>query len=353
LDSGTNPQSKYKHLAIQNESRANLRLQRYIALASSLLLIAKFVAYYFTNSVSILTDALESIVNVVAGFIGLYSLYVSAKPRDMDHPYGHGKVEFVSAAVEGTLVLSAGVLIIYSAGMHLINPVPIQKLTFGIYLVAATAVVNWVLGYISLQQGRRNNSLALIASGKHLQSDTYSTVAIIVGLLLITITGYLWIDSVVAIGFGLFIIYTGYKIVRVSLAGIMDEADMILLEKMVHMLEKNRRDNWVDLHNLRVIKYGNVLHVDAHLTVPWYLNIHQAHDEIDQLGNIIRSHFGETLEMFIHNDGCLYFQCHICKKTDCPVRQHTFKTTIDWTLDNALQNEKHSLKDVDLKSEES
>lgn len=332
---------------IQKEAKNNLKLQRWIAIASSVLLIAKFIAYYLTNSVSVLTDALESIVNVVAGFIGLYSLYVAAKPRDIDHPYGHGKAEFVSAAVEGTLVLSAGLIIIYSACKNFIEPVAIQKLDVGIYLIGGTAVINWVLGYISLRQGKKNNSLALIASGKHLQTDTYSTAGIIAGLILISFTHYVWIDGAVAIAFGLFIVYTGYKIVRASLAGIMDEADLILLEKMVEVLEKNRRDNWIDLHNLRVIKYGNVLHLDCHLTVPWYFNIHQAHHEIDELAKLIRSNFGESLELFVHSDGCLYFQCHICKKMDCPVRQHSFKKTVDWTLDNALQNEKHSLKDLE------
>jgi cation diffusion facilitator family transporter len=329
----------------QNAGASNLQLQRTLAMVSAILLIAKFWAYYATNSVSILTDALESIVNVVAGFIGLYSLYVAAKPRDVDHPYGHGKAEFISAAVEGTLVLSAGILIIYTAIRNIFHPVPIQKLDVGIYLVAGTAIINWFLGYFSLQQGRRNNSLALIASGKHLQTDTYSTVAIIVGLLLLSATGFLWIDGAVAVGFGLFIIYTGYKILRVSLAGIMDEADMVLLEKMVDVLGKNRPENWVDLHNLRVIKYGNVLHLDCHLTVPWYLNIHQAHGEIDTLGRLVRTNFGESLEMFVNSDGCQYFQCHICKKSDCPVRQHDFKKTVDWSLDNALQNEKHGYRE--------
>ena len=337
-------------LSQQTQSAGNLKLQRTIAIASSALLIAKFWAYYLTDSVAILTDALESIVNVVAGFIGLYSLYVAAKPRDIDHPYGHGKAEFISAAVEGTLVLSAGIIIVYSAVRNLLYPVTIHELDTGIYLIGGTALINWILGFISLQQGKKANSLALIASGKHLQTDTFSTVAIILGLLLISATGYMWIDGAVAIGFGLFIIYTGYKILRVSLAGIMDEADMVLLEKMVDVLEKNRHDNWVDLHNLRVIKYGNVLHVDCHLTVPWYLNIHQAHAEIDELGKIIRNNFGETLEMFVHSDGCLYFQCHICKKKDCPVRQHEFKAVIDWNLDNALQNEKHGYRDL-LKDE--
>lgn len=330
----------------QIEKLSNIRLQRWIAIASSVLLIAKFAAYYLTHSVSVLTDALESIVNVAAGFIGLYSLHVAAKPKDIDHPYGHGKAEFISAAVEGTLVLSAGVLIIYNAVKNLIYPVAINELTTGIYLVAGAGIVNWILGAISLRQGRQNNSLALIASGRHLQTDTYSTVAIIAGLFLISYTHKFWIDSAVAIAFGCFIIYTGYRIIRVSLAGIMDEADLILLEKMVEVIGRNKHENWIDLHNLRVIKYGNVLHLDCHLTVPWYLNIHQAHHEIDELAKLIRSNFGESLELFVHSDGCLYFQCHICNKKDCPVRQHDFKERIEWTLENALQNEKHSLKDL-------
>lgn len=333
--------------AVPSDKLKNLKLQRWIAIASSILLIVKFFAYYLTHSVSILTDALESIVNVVAGFIGLYSLYVSAKPRDIDHPYGHGKAEFISAAVEGTLVFSAGAIVVYNGIKNLFYPVTIHQLDLGIYLIAATALINWLLGFISMRQGRKHNTLALIASGKHLQTDTYSTAGIIAGLILITVTGYTWIDSVVAVCFGLFIGYTGYKIVRESLAGIMDEADMILLEKMVDVLNKNKHENWIDIHNMRVIKYGNVLHLDCHLTVPWYLNVHQAHNEIDELAKLIRSNFGESLELFVHCDGCLYFQCYICNKSECPVRQHPFKERIEWTLDNALQNEKHGLKNLE------
>ncbi|MEO6069707.1 MAG: cation diffusion facilitator family transporter [Chitinophagaceae bacterium] len=330
---------------IKSNIHNNVRLQLWIAIASTLLLVIKFIAYYLTNSVSVLTDALESIVNVVAGFIGLYSLYIAAKPRDANHPYGHGKAEFISAAVEGTLVLSAGAVIIYSAVRNLFLPQVVSQINTGIYLIATTAIVNWLLGYISFHQGKKNNSLALIASGKHLQTDAYSTFAIIVGLILIAVTNKIWIDSAVAIGFGAYIIFTGYKIIRTSLAGIMDEADMILLDKMVDLLNKNKLPNWVDLHNLRVIKYGNVLHVDCHLTVPWYLNVHQAHEEIDRLASLIRKDFGESLELFVHSDGCLYFQCPICTKEDCPVRQQPFKKRIIWTAANVLSNKKHGLED--------
>ena len=209
----------------------NLQLQKWVAAISVLLLVAKFIAYYLTSSVSILTDALESIVNVAAGFIGLYSLYIAAKPRDIDHPYGHGKAEFLSAAIEGTLITSAGAIIIYKAIRSFIAPVELQKLDYGIYLVAGAAIINFIVGFITEKKGKRSNSLALVASGKHLKSDSYSTFGIIVGLILIYYTGLKWIDPAVAIIFGVIIIYTGYKILRRSIAGIMDEADIELLKK--------------------------------------------------------------------------------------------------------------------------
>jgi cation diffusion facilitator family transporter len=162
---------------------------------SVLLLVVKFIAYYSTHSVAILSDALESIVNVAAGFIGLYSLYVSAKPRDRDHPYGHGKAEFISAAIEGTMIGTAGVLILYKAIQHLISPVALQKIDFGMLLVTAAAALNFIMGTICLRVGKKNNSPALIASGKHLQTDTYSTIGVIAGLVLLYFTDFYWIDS--------------------------------------------------------------------------------------------------------------------------------------------------------------
>ena len=321
----------------------NLTVQKWVAGISVVLLVVKFVAYYTTHSVSILSDALESIVNVAAGFIGLYSLYVAAKPSDMDHPYGHGKAEFISAAVEGTMIGSAGAIILYKSIQQLINPVELAELDYGILLVGSTALVNLGLGYYCLQVGKKNNSAALKASGRHLQSDTWSTVGILVGLGLLYITGLSWIDSVVAMIFGVLIMFTAYRIVRSSIAGIMDEADMKLLGRMVQGLDANRSYNWVDLHNLRVIKYGSTLHVDCHLTVPWYMNVHESHLEIDALAALIRKEFGESLELFVHSDGCLPFQCHICSKPDCPVRQQPFEKRIAWTLENISKNKKHPL----------
>ncbi|HEX6426330.1 MAG TPA: cation diffusion facilitator family transporter [Niastella sp.] len=326
-----------------NSGRENLRIQKWVVTVAVLLFIIKIVAYWLTHSIAILTDALESTVNVIAGFIGLYSLYVAAKPRDEDHPYGHGKAEFLSAAVEGTLIIVAGLVIIYTSVVHFIYPRELQQLDRGIILVAITAVINFVVGYISIRNGKKNNSLALVASGKHLQTDTYSTIGIIIGLLLIRMTKLAWLDSVTAIIFAFIIIYTGYHILRHSLAGIMDEADKELLQKMLAVLNANRRINWIDLHNLRVIKYGGQFHIDCHLTVPWYLNVVEAHVEVEELGKLIKKEFGTVFELFVHTDPCLDFSCPICTKAECMVRKRPFEKRIEWTLENVLRDKKHSL----------
>ena len=326
-----------------NRAAQNFKIQKYIAILSVVLFLVKVAAWYITHSVAILTDALESIVNVIAGFIGLYSLYVSAKPKDQDHPYGHGKVEFISAAIEGVLIAVAGVMIIREAIYNLYHPHEIHKLDYGIYLILITALINFTAGTICVRTGRKNNSLALIASGKHLIADTFTTFGIVIGLVLLLFTKIVWLDSVVAIVFALLILYTGYKIIRSSVAGMMDEADVELLEKLVVLLNENRNENWVDLHNLRIIKYGPTIHLDCHLTVPWYLNVHQAHNEVDSLSTLVRSHFGEAVELFVHSDGCLEFSCKICNKKECVERLHAFEKRIEWNMQNISSDNKHQI----------
>ncbi len=181
-----------------NATYQSFKVQQWITFVGVLLLILKFVAFYLTDSVAILTDALESIVNVVAGFLSLYSLYVAAKPRDTDHPYGHGKVEFVTSGIEGALIAIAGIMIIYEGINSLITGKILQKLDWGIAIIAATAIVNYLLGYISIKKGKHENSHVLISSGKHLQSDTITTLGVVISLIIVYFTKIYWLDSVVA-----------------------------------------------------------------------------------------------------------------------------------------------------------
>ena len=322
----------------------NYQIQKKITIIVGVMFIIKLAAWYLTSSVAILTDAFEYTINVISGLIGMYSLSLSAKPKDNNHPYGHGKAEFLSSSIEGILMIVSSFIIIYEAINNLQHPHTINKLDYGIYLIAFTALLNYIIGWFSIKEGKKSNSLPLISSGKHLQSDTYATLAIIIGLIAIYFTHYSWIDSLVAFIFALFIIISGYKILRKSIAGIMDEADDELLEKVVEVLEKNRTKNWIDLHNLRIIKYGGTLHLDCHLTVPWYFNVREAHHEIDLLHAVIKNEFGEAVEMFVHTDGCLDFSCKVCLRQDCPVRKFDFEKTIHWTVDNVSLNSKHQIE---------
>lgn len=307
----------------------------------------KFTAYFLTKSVAILTDAFESIVNVTAGFIGWYSLYIAGKPRDAGHPYGHGKAEFISAAIEGTLIIVAGIFIIIEAVLHLLHPTSVKALDWGILLVAVSGLFNYIAGRIAVSTGKRNHSLAIAASGRHLISDAYSTLGLVLGLVILYYSGKWWVDSTVALLFAGIIIFTGYKIVRKSIGGIMDEADTEILNQLITVLNTHRSPNWIDLHNLRVIQYGSHLHIDCHLTLPWYFTVAEAHKEIEDVTGLIKGHFGDALEVFVHNDPCLTFSCPLCAKADCPVRQHPFQQRIEWNVQNVFEDKKHELKTDD------
>jgi cation diffusion facilitator family transporter len=322
--------------------QGNVRLQLVILIAGLMLMGIKFVAWLLTNSNAILTDALESILNVVAGGFGLFSLYLSAKPRDMNHPYGHGKIEFISAGFEGGLIFLAGFLIIAKAGYNLLYPQSLDKLDIGIILVAFSGAVNYLMGFLLVRRGVQSGSLILQASGKHLKSDAYSSAGLLTGLFVIFATGILWLDNLLAILFGLIILYTGYKLLRTSVAGIMDEADYQLIGQIIEALREERHPNWIDVHNFRVIKYGATLHIDCHLTVPYYFEVSEAHREIKAFERSVAAHCEVPVELFIHTDPCEPPNaCRICRKEDCQVREARFERSVRWSLKNFMKNKPH------------
>jgi cation diffusion facilitator family transporter len=325
-------------------SNKSVAVQQWVVGTAVVLFIIKIAAYYLTNSVAVLTDALESTVNVVTGFTGLYSLRLAAKPRDDNHPYGHGKIELISASFEGVLILVAGIIIIYESMNNLIHPHVVKQLDAGIVLIALTAAINYLVGAWCIRIGAKQHSLALQASGKHLQSDTWTTLGIVIGLILLRFTGLSWIDSAVAILSAFVIIVEGYKIIRETIAGLTDEADAALLQSLIQVLNTQKSDTWIDLHNLRIIKYGPILHLDCHLTVPWYYNVNEAHHQIDALEALIRQNFEQSLEMFVHTDGCMPpDSCTVCPLLDCQVRKSDFKGRVAWTMENITSNKKHGL----------
>jgi cation diffusion facilitator family transporter len=331
--------------ATGDSPRKMIRFQWWILAGGLSLLTLKFGAYWLTNSNAILSDALESIVNVSAAAFALFSLAYSAKPKDLNHPYGHGKIEFLSSGLEGGLVIIAGLGISWKGLYNLFYPHSIENIDFGIYITAFAGLINLLMGYAMVQRGRREDSLLLRAGGKHLQTDAYTTVAMVLGLGAIFLFEWYWLDSAIAMVFGFYIVFEGYRIVRKSLAGIMDEADFDLLEEMVDVLEKHRRPTWIDVHNLRVIKYGRIIHVDAHLTIPWYFKLSEAHAEMNAMEEVIKKHFGERVEFFIHMEPCTPVSCTLCSVESCPERHSTFERKIPWELELLLADETHRLEE--------
>jgi cation diffusion facilitator family transporter len=320
---------------------------RNVLVAGVAIMLLKFAAFFLTRSNAILSDALESIINVVAGAFAYYSLRLAAKPKDKDHPYGHGKIEFISAGFEGGLILLAGLVIIGKSVINMLHPVAIGSLDIGAGLAAIAGISNYILGRILIKTGEKHRSITLVADGKHLQSDTWSSIGLIAGVAVIYFTGWVILDNILAIVFGFVIIFTGYKLVRRALAGLMDEADEAILKDVIRVLNEHRNPKWIDIHNLRIQQYGSSYHIDCHITLPWYDNLQQVHDELKHIEDMIHLRFHEKVELFIHPDPCMPFSCPICNIEDCPVRQHPFRYKIDWTLENLLKNEKHRIGDND------
>ena len=236
----------------------------------------------------------------------------------------------------------AGLIIIYEGITDLIHPNQLHKLDEGIYIVAFTAIVNFIVGTYCIRKGKRNNSIQLVAGGKHLQTDTWSTTGIIVGLALIWYTKLPWLDGVVALFFAGLILYTGYHILRRSIAGIMDEADRQLLQDLISYLNEHRRENWIDLHNLRVINMRGRpprrLPSDCAL-VPHRPRSARGDRRVQVAGP--GAFLGHLWNSSSTPDPCLDFSCRICTKQNCNVRKHTFEGQVEWTLATRDPQQKH------------
>ena len=274
------------------------------------------------------------------------SLTIAALPKDRNHPHGHGKIEFISAGFEGALVLIAGLGIIAKAIYNIYYPHQIGQLDLGILLTGLAGLVNFGLGRWLIKTGEKNNSLTLKADGRHLLADAYSSVALIIGLGLVLLTGWLWLDNIIAILFGLMIIVVGLKLVRSSMAGIMDEVDEELIEGLVQVLDEKRKTDWIDVHKFRVIKYGSALHIDCHLTLPCYYDLEQSHQSVKDLEYLMEEECDQPVELFIHTDPCNPGEsCLVCSKPDCAIRKIAQREKVRWTVDNIMTDAKHSLEE--------
>ncbi len=295
-----------------------------------LLLVIKFAGYYLTNSTAILSDALESIVNVITALMALFAIHISARPADRTHPYGHGKIEFFSSGFEGLMITVAGVAIIYKAIESFLLKPDVVQLTLGLILVTIAGIINGALGWYLIKKGNDTKSATLNASGYHVLSDAYTSLGVIVGLILVKLTHIWWLDPLTAAILGAHIGWHGYKIVTESFHQLMDSAEPSTLDKISNALRENRRDEWIAPHRLRAWRSGADLYVDFHLIMPYYHTLRETHEAEHQIHELMDDIFQEPVEVILHIEPCLPQFCEICNMKNCPVRQFEQREELKW-----------------------
>lgn len=306
------------------EHDARLSAGRLSLVVGTLVFAAKVAAWIATGSVAVFSDAMESIVNVVAALLLVWSLRMAAQPADRDHPYGHGKAEFLSAAVEGALIIVAALLIGVQALRDLIVGAVPHRLDTGMALVAGASLLNGGLGLHLVRVGRRTHSAALVADGRHILTDVWTSGGVLIGLLAVSLTGWMWLDPAVALAVAANIVREGWRLVQHSVGGLMDEADVALLEKLAGGLEAERPPEWIDAHGLRAWRSGAELHADLHLVVPRYFDAERLHGIAETIEERLRAAAGFPTEAVVHFDPCRPHECRRCPMPACPVRSTAF-----------------------------
>lgn len=325
------------------ETEAALQKKRLAWVGASLavgtaLMGVKFYAWWLTGSAAILSDALESIINVVAGGFALASVIMAARPPDASHPYGHGKIEFFSAGFEGALIIVAAAGIFYTGILQLLEPRALPNLNAGLLILLAAGLLNLILGLGLVRFGRKSDSLILVADGQHLLTDVVTSAGVLAGLLVVRLTGMLWLDGLVACLVGLNILVTGWRLVRQSFHGLMDAANPSILNDLARLLIRNRRVCWVDIHQLRAWKSGNHLHVDLHLVLPRDLQMEEAHREAKMLEHIIIDHYQGKASALIHMDPCIDGECPVCACQPCETRNASLERQAEWTVESLTEH---------------
>lgn len=310
-------------------------------LVGAAVLALKFAAWWITHSSAVLSDALESIVNVVAAGFAVFALRFAAQPADKDHPYGHGKIEFVAASFEGGLVSFAALLIIYSVVWAFVGGPQIRSVDLGLAVSVFAALVNLALGAFLVRRGRRLSSATLIADGLHVLSDVWTTAGVLLGLLLVRFTGILWFDPLAALVVGAMLLRTGAHLLHGSVQSLIDREDPAAVESVLQAFAACPRPGIIGIHRVRVIRHGDEVHVDAHLDVPEHWTVRQAHDAALELEESMRKAAQLEGEIAFHLDPCRMELCAGCDLGSCPDRREPFQDRKVPTVEEATRDGGH------------
>ena len=304
----------------------------YISLSVGIgMFIAKTGAFLLTGSAAIFSDAAESIVHILATTMALFSIILSAKPADKSHLYGHGNVEFFSAGIEGLLIIAAAVIIIVQSITDIIYGSNLKQLNIGLIVVASAGLINLILGLYLIRTGSKTSSITLVADGKHVLTDSYTSIGVLIGVLLVILTHNVLFDPVFAIAVALNILYTGFKLIRESVGGLMVETDHKLLIKINDKIISLKKEYWIDLHELRFWKSGEHVFLDFHLILPYYFTIKQSHTEENQIKSELIKAF-PSAQIKIHFDYCIPELCKYCNYTECQMRSQAYSHPFEWNI---------------------
>ncbi|MCQ0090293.1 cation diffusion facilitator family transporter [Roseovarius sp. M141] len=259
----------------------------------------KVLAYWMTGSVALLSDALESTVNVATAFAALIAIHIAAKPADTGHPYGHHKAEFFSAVLEGVMIIVAALLILREAYYGFMEPLVLDAPIEGLLMNLGATAINGFWAWILVSRGRRHKSPALVADGKHLFTDVLTSVGIAVGLLLAVITGWWILDPVLAALVAVNILWSGSKLVKESLSGLMDEAVPQETLTAIREIIASEADGAMEAHDLRTRHAGPAIFIDFHLVVPGETTVFQAHEICDRIESVLKDAY-EDARISIH-----------------------------------------------------
>jgi len=293
--------------------------------AGAAILGIKYYAAYVSGSAALWSDAIESVVNVVAAVFAFGAILFAERPADRAHPYGHGKIEHFSAAFEGGLVaLAAGVIVWEAAGslykQIFLNVETIQDLGGGMVWSLVGGVSNGALGLYLLYIGKRHRSKTLEADGLHVLSDCLQTLGSIAALFLVKLTGLHWLDPLAAFALGLLLARTGYVLVRDSSRALLDIEDPGLLEKIVAAINRIRPKDIVSVHELRTLRFGRRVHIEIHIVVPSHYSLKTGHDLSEGFGDRLVEELGAEGEALTHLDPCRPRHCRACAFEPCQYR---------------------------------
>jgi cation diffusion facilitator family transporter len=313
-----------------------MRAGRLALVIGILIFVAKLGAYLLTGSTAVFADAMESTINIVAAGLLVLSLTIAARPPDASHPYGHGKVEFLSAGIEGAAITFAALVILIEGVRELLAGPELYRLDLGLALLAVTTVANGALGMHLVRVGGRTQSDALVADGRHVLADVWTSLGVIGGLTVVWLTGWLWADPAIAIVVALHVAWEGYQLVHESVKGLMDEADEDAIQITAQSLGRAREPSWIDLHGLRSWRSGARRHIDMHLTVPRYFDVEQVHAIHDRIEEVLLEDDHHGSDVVVHFDPCRDQECVRCGMVQCPIRQHRFERALPFSAERAV-----------------